>query len=375
MSSADALGHKPPTHGGNLCQEAARIGLKPERMLDASASLVPFRPPVVLRRALERGIRGSALRDYPDRSQQALRDAIAAWHGIDPDAVLPGNGAAELFTWVARDAADCGLSSMLEPGFADYRRALACWGGAAQGLPLVLNGSGPGAEPWPLPMDQYAQGQVLWITNPHNPTGQLWSRASLEPLLERHALVICDEAFLPLVPNGDQHSLIPRVVDHPNLVVIRSLTKLFAVAGLRLGYAIAAPERLQQWSQWRDPWPVNGLALAAGTAVMADQRGLRRWQERVQAWIRREEPWLRARIQALPGLTAHPSSANYLLVEGEGSLLALREQVAQRGVLLRDCRSFAGLGERWLRVGLQDRRGNRRILQALRGALRAQSLP
>ena len=101
------------------------MGLKPGQLLDASASLVPFRPPSLLLRALERGIRGGALRDYPDRSQNELRGAIAAWHGIDADAVLPGNGAAELFTWAARDAAACGLSGLLEPGFADYRRALA----------------------------------------------------------------------------------------------------------------------------------------------------------------------------------------------------------------------------------------------------------
>lgn len=350
------------------------MGLRPGQLLDASASLVPFRPPSLLLRALERGIRGGALRDYPDRSQKELRGAIAAWHGIDADAVLPGNGAAELFTWAARDAAACGVSGLLEPGFADYRRALACWGGAVQGLPMDLSWSGQGAEPWPVLMDQHAQAQVLWITNPHNPTGQLWSRASLEPLLARHRLVICDEAFLPLVPEGERQTLIPLVAEYPNLVVIRSLTKLFAVAGLRLGYAIAAPERLQQWSQWRDPWPVNGLALAAGTAVMADQQGFERWQQRVQHWVRNEGAWLQHQLRQLPGLNPRPSSANYLLVEGQASLLAVREQVAQRGVLLRDCRSFEGLGERWLRIGLQDRRGNRRILQALRRVLRHQPL-
>ena len=374
VSPAVALGQRPPTHGGNLSQEAARMGLRPGQLLDASASLAPFRPPSVLRRALERGIRGGALRDYPDRSQQELRGAIAAWHGIDADAVLPGNGAAELFTWSARDAAGCGLSGILEPGFADYRRALACWGGAAQGLPLDLGALSAGGGLWPVPVERDPEIRVIWITNPHNPTGQLWSRASLEPLLDRHSLVICDEAFLPLVPNGQQQSLIPLVADHPNLVVIRSLTKLFAVAGLRLGYAIAAPERLQQWSQWRDPWPVNGLALAAGLAVMADQPGLKRWQQRVQHWVRNEGAWFQHELRQLPGLHPRPSSANYLLVEGQASLLALREQVARRGVLLRDCRSFEGLGERWLRIGLQDRRGNRRILQALRRALHHQPL-
>ena len=121
MSPALILSSGLPPHGGNLIQEASRLGLSPSQLLDASASLVPFRPPRVLRRALKQAIAGSALRDYPDRDQRELRQVIARWHGLHPEAVLPGNGAAELFTWAARDASVCGVSARLnrcwrEPG-------------------------------------------------------------------------------------------------------------------------------------------------------------------------------------------------------------------------------------------------------------------
>ena len=182
--------------------------------------------------------------------------------------------------------------------------------------------------------------------------------------------MICDEAFLPLVPSGEAQSLLPLVESHPNLVVIRSLTKLFAIAGLRLGYAVASSERLKRWQRWRDPWPVNGLALAAGRSVMADSFGMDRWLQRVQAWVSQEGNWFHRQLTHLPGLTPMPSSANYLLLRGNDSLLELRERVARRGVLLRDCRSFEGLGENWLRIGLQNRRGNLRILRALKQELR-----
>ncbi len=356
-----------PPHGGNLSQEARRLGMKPSQLLDASASLVPFRPPRALRRALAAAIQGQALRDYPDRAQADLRSAIASWHGLDPDQVLAGNGAAELFTWAARDATTAGLSVLPQPGFADYSRALACWSGAMEARPLPL----AWGDGWPqsFPLGALKEtGNVMWITNPHNPTGQLWSRCSLEPLLARYSLVICDEAFLSLVPGGEDQSLLPLVADHPNLVVIRSLTKLFAIAGLRLGYAVAAPDRLQRWHGWRDPWPVNGLAIAAGVAVMNDRVGLQRWQQRVQQWVQQEGTWFRAQLDAIPGVKPYPSAANYLLIQGEQSLLELRERSALDGVLLRDCRSFAGLGECWLRIGLQDRRGNQRILRALKRA-------
>jgi histidinol-phosphate/aromatic aminotransferase/cobyric acid decarboxylase-like protein len=299
--------------------------------------------------------------------------------------VLPGNGAAELFTWAARDAAALGRSQLPEPGFADYRRALACWEGDLVAAPFPLEWVQAGAQvggqpvlqpnpqPWPLPeaAGLADAAAVLWVTNPHNPTGQLWSRASLEPLLRSHALVICDEAFLSLVPGGEAQSLVPLLAHHPNLVVIRSLTKLFAIAGLRLGYALGDPQRLARWSAWRDPWPVNGLAAAAGEALLADTRFYGRWCERVQGWVAAEGVWLQQRLGLLPGLRPLPSAANFLLLQGvqQGrpiSLEPLRLALEQRHrILLRDCRSFEGLGESWLRLGYQDRSGNRRLVDAL----------
>jgi histidinol-phosphate/aromatic aminotransferase/cobyric acid decarboxylase-like protein len=364
----------PAVHGGNREGVARRLGCRPHQLLDASASLAPFGPPPALLRRLRQGLATAALRDYPDRDYHDLRCALARHHGVDPAAVLPGNGAAELFTWAARDAAAVGVSLLPSPGFADYGRALACWGGRSRLLPLPLAWSAAFPQPFPAHAEPPAAEPpaadppaALWLTNPHNPTGQLWSRASLEPLLARFALVIVDEAFLPLVPDGERQSLLPLLADHPQLVVIRSLTKLCAIAGLRLGYALAAPERLARWSAWRDPWPVNGLAALAGVGLLADGAALARWQARVQGWTAREGPWLAQRLAALPGLHPLPSAANFLLVRGEGSLEPLRLALERRQrVLVRDCRSFEGLDGRWLRIGLQSRQGNRRLLAALR---------
>ncbi|MFN5220277.1 MAG: pyridoxal phosphate-dependent aminotransferase [Cyanobacteriota bacterium] len=371
-----------PPHGGNRSAAARRLGCRPEQLLDASASLVPFGPPAGLRRQLRRAAAGLALRDYPDRDYTELRRALARAHGLDPAWVLPGNGAAELFTWAARDAAALGTSLLATPGFADYGRALGCWQGAWLPQPLPLEWGGAFPQPYPDPGAAAAPARVLWITNPHNPTGQLWSRASLEPLLNRFELVIVDEAFLPLVPQGELQSLVPLLPHHPGLVVIRSLTKLFSIAGLRLGYALAQPERLARWASWRDPWPVNGLAAAVAPALLADPL----WQRRVQRWVAEEGAWLSRRLAALPGLQPCPSAANFLLVrtaaapgadpgadlggEPREGLEPLRQALEQRHrILLRDCRSFPGLGPAWLRIGLQDRRGHRRLLAALRREL------
>ena len=350
-------------HGGNREAAAARLNCKPSQLLDASASLAPWSPRCSR-------IPLTAIRDYPDRGQTSLRQAMADLHGLDPDAVLPGNGAAELFTWAARDAAAAGVSGLLAPGFADYRRALQCWNAPWIDVSLALrwDQAGPLVHP-PL------QAPVAWICNPHNPTGQLWSRASLEPLLATHGLVICDEAFLPLVPEGEQQSMIPLVQHHPNLVVIRSLTKLFGVAGLRVGYAIAHPDRLKRWSGWRDPWPVNGIASAMTERLLRSPERYQRWCKRVQRWVATEGAWMQQQLSALPGITPMPSAVNYMLIRSNRSLVPLREAMEQRHrILLRDCRSFEGLGESWLRIGLQSCRNNRRIIRALRVELQRSPL-
>ncbi|MFN9628950.1 MAG: pyridoxal phosphate-dependent aminotransferase [Cyanobacteriota bacterium] len=363
------------THGGNRTHIARSLGCHPAQLLDLSASLAPFAPPLPLRRLLIRALLGgdgSPLRDYPDRTFLTLRSVIARLHGLESEQVLPGNGAAELFTWVARDAAALGPSLLPVPGFADYRRALECWGGTWQPwpLPLVWGDRFPQAFPW---TSTSAQAPVLWITNPHNPSGQLWSRDSLEALLGRTELLIIDEAFLPLCPAGEAQSLVPLVGRHPNLVVIRSLTKLYGLAGLRLAYALASAERLRRWARWRDPWPLNGLAMAAGEALLGNPVAYAHWCGRVGEWVSREGAALAGALSTIPELQPLPSAANYLLVRGrslEGgamSLEPLRLALEQRHrILVRDCRSFTGLDDTWLRIALSDRRGRQRLLRALR---------
>ena len=349
-------------HGGNIFSVGGASSHPLSQWIDASASLAPFWP----WREILGALRPRHFRFYPSIGHPRLRACASSLHGLPSEFVLIGNGAAELFTWAARDASSLGCSFAHFPGFADYTRALNCWTASYRLGKLPLSGMSSGAVSYP----SAHAADVLWLCNPHNPTGHLWSRASLEPLLKRFRLVICDEAFLSLVPDGEQQSLIPLVAAHPNLVVIRSLTKLYGIAGLRLGYAVAQPERLQRWAQWRDPWPVNGIATAVAEQLLASPAKYQRWCRRAQSWVSTEGAWMQQQLAQLPGITPMPSAANFLLIQADQSLVPLREAVEQRHrILLRDCRSFEGLGECWLRIGLQSRRNNRRIIRALKQEL------
>ena len=350
------------SHGGNLNEEARRLGIDSSQIIDASASLVPFSYPKKFDRHLYKALKNQKIRPYPDRSHFALRKAISSWHKIDPELVLPGNGAAELNTWAARDASIAGISGLPSPGFSDYERALLCWNARYIKIPMPLTWSNKS----PQPINFETNAEVIWLTNPHNPTGQLWSRESLEPLLNKHKLVICDEAFLSLVPEGEKQSLIPLVMKYPNLIIIRSLTKLFAIAGLRIGYAISSPNRLNKWVSFRDPWPLNSLAISAGTMIMNDHITLTKWTKKIHAWINKEGNWLQSNLAVIPGIISHPSSTNFQLIQSKSSLLELRESLAKRKILLRDCLSFNRLGAKWLRISLQNRNHNKKIVRIIK---------
>ena len=349
-------------HGGNIEKEARRFGLSTEAIIDASASIVPFKLPKKLTRYLIDSINNGSIKFYPDRSYFEIRNSISKWHNIDPSMILPGNGASELFTWAARDAGSNGISSLPSPGFGDYQRALKCWNAPYIYNPLPLSWSNKKPQSFPIE----PKANVLWITNPHNPTGQLWSRSSIESLLTNYKLVICDEAFISIVPGGEDQSVIDLTKHYKNLIVIRSLTKFLGVAGLRIGYAITNSERLLKWKEFRDPWPVNTLAINLTTMIMEDQKMHKSRLNKIHSWVEKEGKWLHKNLSNFASLKPLPSNANFQLIKSERPILNVLENLKNRGILIRDCRSFINLDENWFRISLQKRKNNMHIINALK---------
>ena len=348
-------------HGGNIEQEARILGIQKENIIDASASIVPFKLPKKFIKYLLESIKKGSIKFYPDRSYYEVKKAISQWHNIDPDMILPGNGASELFTWAARDAGLNGTSSLPSPGFGDYERALKCWNAPYVHSPLPLSWCDSKPQSFPITPNT----NVLWLTNPHNPTGQLWSRSSIESLLNKYKLVICDEAFLSLVPEGENQSVIHLTNYYKNLIVIRSLTKFLGIAGLRVGYAISNSERLLRWKSIRDPWPVNTIAICATNTIMRDSIMHQKRLKKIHKWIKKEGKWLDNRLSKFSNLNPLPTTTNFQLIKSEFSLLTLSNQLKNRGILLRDCRSFLNLGENWLRISLQKKEKNIQIINTL----------
>ena len=186
-------------HGGNIYHFAEKFNLSISDIIDASASIVPFSIPEFLKDELCIEIKNESFRYYPERSFNKLKETIGSFHSIDPSCIMPGNGASELITWVGCEAAKYRINCLPVPGFVDYERALNCWQANYYFEELPKNNFKNIKQPFPIK----PKCDVLWITNPHNPTGQLWDRKSLEELIDHYKLVICDEAFLSLTPNGE----------------------------------------------------------------------------------------------------------------------------------------------------------------------------
>ena len=339
-----------PQHGGNLNWAARIAGCPVSALTDFSASINPLgTPPSVLQAIVNSTKRLTA---YPDPEYPELRSHLARHHAIDPEFILPGNGSAELLTWAGRELARQKFTYLVTPAFSDYQRALNAFGGNSLPCPLFLNdgkGVSRNAPTMPVPQSPYPQSGLL-LNNPHNPTGKLWTKSAILPYLEHFDLVVIDEAFMDFLTPSQSQSLIPYVLRYPNLVVLRSLTKFYSLPGLRIGYAIAHPERLHRWQKWRDPWSVNTLAAAATAAALKD----REFQQQTWDWLAKARSRLWQQLSAIPELQPFQGAANYLLVKTEVSATKLQQKLLQDyQIVIRDCISFPELGDRYFRIAVR----------------------
>ncbi|MCT7951926.1 threonine-phosphate decarboxylase CobD [Ancylothrix sp. C2] len=368
-----------PTHGGNLIWAAAIAGCPPSDIVDFSASISPLGPPASALAALQDRL--CDLSAYPDPNYQELRNSIAQFHNLSSEWILPGNGSAELLTLAGWDFSELAETYLITPAFGDYWRSLNAAKAIVVECPLV-GSCALGLSPDELSSNQNTQINLadvapvlsekpdfkktgLLLNNPHNPTGKLFSKESILPYLDQFSLVVVDEAFMDFLPPDEQHrqSLISEVQNYPNLVILRSLTKFYSLAGLRLGYAIAHPDRLRVWQSRRDPWPVSILAVAAGVAALEDVE----FQQKTFAWLSPTRSAFFEGLTQIPGLFPLAGCANFLLVKSNWPVSSLQEMLLKRHqIFIRDCNSFPELGDSYFRVAVRTTEDNQRLLNALK---------
>jgi cobyric acid synthase CobQ/L-threonine-O-3-phosphate decarboxylase len=340
-------------HGGDIRHLAQMTGRPERELLDFSANINPLGPPEWLRPLISSRL--SMLQHYPDPHCTALVEATAECYGVDREEVIAGNGSTEILYLVARAA---GKSHALipVPSYGDYGKAATQAGMRIQTLPCGD----------PLPEDSLTADTVVFLGQPNNPTGTLFPAETLRTLAANHAstLFVVDEAFGDFVEDFD--SLTRR--RPANVVVLLSLTKIFAIPGLRSGCAVGNPELIRRLLELQPPWSVNALAQAVSTAALGDREYVRRTRE----YVTRVRERLFAGLSALPGVTVYPGQANFLLAKVDRAgmdAVALAERMLSHGIAIRTCTTFQGLDARYFRVAVRTADENDRLLRTLRAIL------
>jgi histidinol-phosphate aminotransferase len=347
-----------PVHGGLDPGELAALGLDPKGILDFSANVNPLGPSPRVWEALA----GVDIAAYPDRECRALRQALSVWLGVGPDAILVGNGSTELVHLLARALLHPGESVVvLAPTFGEYEAAARLAGAAVQ----EVRAEEEAAFQWDVEaaarLVANVRPRLVFLCNPNNPTGVYLAKGAVARIagaMGDEALLVVDEAYIAFVEGAwDSRALLQR----PNIVLLRSMTKDYALAGLRLGYALGPPPVVETLRRHQPSWSVNGAAQMAGLAALADPGHLDRAREEV----RRGKAYLLAELGAL-GLRAIPSAANFLLVKVVDAARR-RRQLLKRGVCVRDCTSF-GLPDH-MRIAVRTVSECQTLIAALREVL------
>jgi threonine-phosphate decarboxylase len=323
----------------------------------------PLGPPVSVLEALHREL--PAIARYPDPESRVLTRCLAEFHGVDPAQVIVANGSNELIYAIARAFAGR-RAAIVEPTFTEYLRAtLTAHGTVDHWLPEE-----PSFQPQPFDPEG---PQLVWLGNPNNPTGRRWSREVLISWMEAFPAThfVVDEAFLPFQADEEAQSVIPVLDRLPNAVVLRSVTKVYTLPGLRLGYAVLSPRQAERLRPQLAPapWSVNSLAQVAGLVALQDAPFL----ARTRAWLPAARDQLREQLAGLHAdLDPIPSEANFLLLRLKANGLTadrLTRRLGEHGVAIRDASNFVGLDDRFIRVAVRTAADHEALLDALRRVL------
>ena len=350
----------PFDHGGTIFAMARELGVPAAAIADFSASINPLGLSPAMKEAITDAL--DSLVHYPDNSHQELKQALADHHGISPAAIAVANGSTELIYQLP--ALLPGRRALIvSPAFSEYQYALDRHHWEVQ--PFIL----PAANGFELDLGALEQTlaggyDALYLCTPGNPTGRLYPPALVEQVYRlccaSGTFLVLDEAFMDFCEAASAKQLI---AGRDNAVILRSMTKFFAIPGLRLGYAIASEAVVARLTALGGPWSVNTLAQAAGVAAIRDVEHSRRTID----FVRQERGYLAERLSRLPLLTVYPSAANFLLVEITGGMTAgeLKARLLPHRLLIRDCASFTGLTPRFFRIAVRTREENERLLACL----------
>lgn len=296
---------------------------------------------------------------YPDSRYRELALAIADKEGVDMEQIRCGNGAAELIFAIAF-ACKPRKALLVAPTFAEYEQALHAVDCEVCYYNLKERNQFEVGEEYLRELNEDLD--LIFLCNPNNPIGNTISKELLLKIAricqEKHIIMVVDECFNDFLNEPQTYSLVPYLKEYENLIILKAFTKMYAMAGLRLGYALCSnADILEGISQMLQPWNISIPAQAAGIAALQEQE----YVEKARNVVEKERRYLNKEFERL-GLTYFRSEANFILLKTH---VELYDELLKRGILIRDCSNYRGLQNGFYRVAVRSRIENRELVRAL----------
>lgn len=347
-------------HGGNVYDQPPQGG-----WLDFSANINPLGLAPAVREAIARNIDGVV--HYPDPAARELKMALAGHYEVSRENLVLGNGAAELF-YLFLQALRPRSVLIPVPSFSEYERAALASGAEVEYLLLDM------ASGLELDMKELAEKAVelgteaVIIGNPNNPTGQLLTTEEISSFLQaveqldNPPWLLVDESFLDFCNDGGKYRARHLLEHHERLFIIQSLTKFYALPGLRLGFGIGRSELIHRLELGKDVWNVNLLAQKAGVAAL----GQVEYAQQTVDLVSGEKDFLFGELAKLEKLEPYPPTVNFILLRLlDMTASQFAAALRQEGILVRNCDNYPGLDEYHVRVAVKSREDNQRLLEAI----------
>lgn len=349
-------------HGGNSMELARELGCSRQEIIDMSSNINPLGPPPGLIRYLKHHI--DAVGSFPEVDGREISARFAESCRIDPKRVLAGNGTTQIIYSIPQ-ALDIRRALIVGPTYSDY--ADAChlhnvkttfaFAEASKKFQIDINQI----------KTQLDKVNAVFICNPNNPTGSLISPHELKYLCRSYPGIyfIIDESYLPFVPGGEALSL--RKLDSGNLLVLSSISKIFAIPGLRIGFVISAAEIIKKFQRFLQPWSVNSLAQLAVRKLTAIENGADVFIQKTQRHIQAERRRFLDAAKDFSDIQLFPSTTNFILAGLPYGLQAedVINQLAQDKILIRNCHNFNGLSNQFIRISLKTPEANNMLAAKL----------
>jgi len=347
-------------HGGKTREYLEKSGISREDLLDLSANINPLGPPEWLRTVINRNI--EYLIHYPDIDAFPLVKVLADLLNLDPQQLVIGNGASELIYTIPR-AVKADTTVVLSPSYSDYEYSATVAGSKVKHLFLEEEaGFIPDFSKLDDFLSRTSGAKLVFLGQPNNPTGVIFEKEPFLDMARRHAdTIFCvDEAFADFIEEYD--SLIHE--NSPNLVIVRSFTKFYAIPGLRLGWAFGNYEIINRIKELLPTWSVNTISLAVGEEALKDTE----YAEKTRNYVKKEREFLSSELSKIEEFTVYPSAANYLMVKMEikgSSVREMADYLLRKGIAVRECSNYRGLDERFFRIAVRTREENERFLETI----------